>query len=188
MASKIEKYLELHVLYEIPIKSLELTFGTKKKMDLLSTLSNGRGSYLVFEALIRELTGLVQGKKADHADVNGRLYEQKSYVDLDNKPRNQGKIHTGASGLFANNSGAKAYKELLKNQDYVEAMRTCKNLGYASNSFYIYTNTGEYNISVPFRFMTVESKWVIKNVEKENPAILKREKLLNSIISKTVLK
>ena len=107
---------------------------------------------------------------------------------MDNKPRNQGKIHTGASGLFANNSGAKAYKELLKNQDYVEAMRTCKNLGYASNSFYIYTNTGEYNISVPFRFITVESKWVIKNVEKENPAILKREKLLNSIISKTVLK
>ena len=126
MPSHVERFLDLHVLYEIPIRSLELTFGTKKRLDLLSTLSNGRGSYLVFEALIRELTGLVQGKKADHANGQGKLFEQKSFVDLDNKPRNQGKIHTGASALFANNSGARAYKELLKNHDYVEAMKTYK--------------------------------------------------------------
>lgn len=188
MPSQVERFLDLHVLYEIPIRSLELTFGTKKRLDLLSTLSNGRGSYLVFEALIRELTGLVQGKKADHANGQGKLFEQKSFVDLDNKPRNQGKIHTGASALFANNSGARAYKELLKNHDYVEAMKTCKKLGYASNSFYIYTNTGEYNVKVPFRFITVESKWVIDNVERDNPAILMRKKLLDSIVSKTVLK
>ena len=188
MPSKIERYLDLHVLYEIPIKSLELTFGNKKKLDLLSTLSNGRGSYLVFEALIRELTGLVQGKKADHVNQKGKLFEQKSFVDLENKPRNRGIIHTGASALFANNSGAKAYKELLKNQDYKEAMSVCKKLGYSSNSFYIYTNTGEYDAKIPFRFITVESKWVISNVEKENPAILMRKTLLDSIISKTVLK
>ena len=188
MHSKVERFLDLHVLYEIPIKSLELTYGTKKRMDLLSTLSNGRGSYLVFEALIRELTGLVQGKKADHVNAKGKLFEQKSFVDLENKPRSQGKIHTGASALFANNSGARAYKELLKNHDYLEAMETCKKLGYASNAFYIYTNTGEFNVKVPFRFITVESKWVIDNVEMDNPAILMRKKLLDSIASKTILK
>ncbi len=186
--SIIEKHLELHVLYEIKVKTLDLSFGSNKKLNVLSTLSNGRGSYLIFESLIRNITGLKQGKKADHVNGKGELFEQKSFVDLENKPRNQGKIHTGASALFANHSGARAYKKLLKNHNYFEAMETCKKLGYASNSFYIYTNTGEFNVKVPFRFITVESKWVIDNVEMDNPAILMRKKLLDSIASKTILK
>lgn len=188
MASKVEKYLELHTLYEIPIKSLDLIYGGRRKIELLSTLRNGRGSYLIFEALIRDLTGLKQGKKADHVDRRGNLYEQKSFVDLQNKPKNQGRIHTGASALFANNSGASAYKALLEKQDYLGAMNTCKRLGYSSNSFYIYTNTGEFNPKIPLRFMTVESKWVIKNVNSDNPAILQRSVLLKSVKKSIVLK
>jgi len=187
MPSKIEKYLQQHVLYEISLKSLELTFGKNRKMDLMSTLRNGRGSYLIFEALIRNLTGLQQGKKADHVDSKGNLYEQKSYVDLDNKPRSKGNIHTGASSLFASNSGAREYKKLLLDKNYKSAMTTCKKLGYSSNSFYIYTNTGEFNRLVPFRFITVKTSWVVGNVNGDNPAILKRELLLKSISKRIML-
>ena len=65
-------------MYEICVTGAKLKYGNNQTLDIKSSLSNGRSSYVIFESLVRELTGLKKVKNSDHVDSAGRFYEQKS--------------------------------------------------------------------------------------------------------------
>ena len=116
--------LDEAVLYSISLKNLLLTTDDGSVLDVTFALSHGRASYVIFEHLVRKVTGLNRGSKfIDHEDLNGFKYEQKSYKDPKSFKRSKGNIHTAASTVFANNSRAKEVKDAIDSGDYERALQ-----------------------------------------------------------------
>lgn len=180
------------VLYEVKIKFvLHALDANGKAISLDGILKNGRGSYLIFQAVASHYAGLVAGTEGKGSDlveeVSGDGYEVKSYRDPDNHPRND-EIHCGPSSVFANNSSASAYKKLLKEFDYKGAMRLCHEKGYGKNDYYLFTNTAGYAPEQKhFRYLIIHRDDLIKIVEPKDPAKLSRVKLLATAKRKHII-
>lgn len=171
------------ILYEVKIEfflhALDAKGGT---ISLDAILKNGRGSYLIFQAVASHYAGLVAGTEGKGSDLveedSGDGYEVKSYPDPDNHPR-MDEIHCGPSSVFANNSSAAAYKKLLNEGDFKGALRLCHEKGYSKNDYYLFTNTARYASGQKhFRYLIIHRDELVKIVEPMDPAKLSRSRLL----------
>jgi hypothetical protein len=171
------------VLYEVEIKFVLRALDAKGgAISLDAILKNGRGSYLIFQAVASHYAGLVAGTEGKGSDLveedSGDGYEVKSYPDPDDYPRKD-EIHCGPSSVFANNSSAAAYKKFLKEGDYKGALRLCHEKGYGKNDYYLFTNTAGYAAGQKhFRYLIIHRDDLVKIVEPMDPAKLSRAKLL----------
>ena len=188
MCTKGNKMLRTRVIYEVGIEKqiIVLKDGTEKNYP--ETLSNGRGNYIAFEWLIRDLAGLTKAKGSDHKDSQGRKYEQKAYKDPALYPKDKDLFRISSSSTFnANNNGPKI-KKLIEENKYQEALAIVKQTGYSKNDFYIFTNTGGFKTSIPLRFIIVETDIVLKHLDKKDPRLISKNVILSKIAkSKVVL-
>lgn len=166
------------VLYELDVTSLTLGLGGGREFDATATLSNGRSSYVLFEALARHLYGLTSTTGSDHVDAAGQKYEQKSFVDALLAPLADA-LHTAPSSTFGANNHGKVLGALVRSGDYQKALAMCTNLGYSKNHFYLYTNTGKFKPAVtPLRFIVVPTSLVLKNLDLTDPRLISRKAVL----------
>jgi hypothetical protein len=195
-------YREQFVLYEIDVGVMILKL-CGKRFDVSEVLENGRCSYLVFEMVLAELTGLTpdgQGKGPDLCDSKtDEGYEVKSFKDKDDYPRAE-IVHTAASALFAGNCGVAQYEKERK-RGYKEGLAECVRTGYVKNEFYIYTNTREWRkkdgSNTNLKYIVIPKPVVLKLVNKKkkddetkgkepDPRTINRSDLLASQQGKTV--
>lgn len=188
-------------LYTAKFKGLYLELENGSKIDMNFALKNGRSSYVIFEHLVSRLTGLLQhsqGGDSDLASTEGLKYEVKSYPDVDTYPDAKADLfHTGASSTFgANNVGRAIINPALKlaksdptqaAEQYAIALEACKTAGYDKNDFYVYTNTAQYEVGTPFRFMIFPTKTVLANLDAVDPRLISRDRLLSLITSEVSL-
>lgn len=181
-------YLEPFVLYETGIDSLRLILNSGSQLQFPDTLANGRANYILFEELVRTLTGLQKTAGSDHEGSGGLRYEQKAFSDRELHPSaSKNLFQTSASSTFgANNQGPKIDK-LLASGDYAAALEICEETGYSKNDFYIYTNTRGYNPSVPFRHIVVPTSFVLSNLDLGDPRLISRDILLENVIRTEVI-
>jgi hypothetical protein len=174
--------LETYTLYEVKIESLKLTLQNGKQFEFPDTLANGRANYILFEELIRALTGLKKATGSDHVGPDGSLYEQKAFKDLELFPGNENDLfQTSASNTFgANNNGPKI-KKFLESNNYESALEICMETGYRKNQFYIYTNTKSYKTSVPLKYFVVPTIDVLASLSSSDPRLISRNSLLKKI-------
>lgn len=165
-------------LYSLDIAGLSLELGSGGSISMPEALKNGRANYILFEELVRKLTGLKKAKGSDHVDASGRTYEQKSFVDEVLDPGGD-IFRTSSSSTFAANNKGPEVKRLLERDDYVAALKLCKETGYNKNDFYIYTNTGQYEVSVPFRYLIVPTSSVLKLISQTDPRLISRSEILS---------
>ena len=164
-------------LYSLEITGLSLELNAGGSIPMLEALKNGRANYIIFEELVRKLTGLVKTSGSDHEDSQGSKYEQKSYVDyaIDSSKEF---FQTSSSSTFPANRYGKEIKELLEGGNYEKAKKLCECTGYSKNNFYIYTNTGQYDPSVPFKYIIVPRELVLKHLSKSDPRLISRSEVL----------
>lgn len=178
------KSLPTYVMFEVEIESLVLNLKSGKSFQFPEMLSNGRANYILFEQLIRKLTGLTKTSKSDHTAADGTCYEQKAYSDTTLYPSSDDDFfHTSASSTFGPNNNGPKIKAFLEKGDYASALKICKETGYDHNEFYIYTNTRGFSPSVPLRFFIVPTADVLANLSKEDPREISRKILLAKITS-----
>lgn len=184
LSSQTNSYLESYILYEVEIESLRLTLKSGKNYEFPETLSNGRANYVLFEELIRKITGLRKTERSDHTSKNNETYEQKAYYDTELYPESKYDLfQTSASSTFgANNNGPKI-KKFLETNKYEEALALCRQTGYDHNDFYIYTNTRDFNPKIPMRFFIVPTRDVIANLSKDDPRLISRSKIMSMVKS-----
>ena len=180
--------LKPYVLYEVGLESLQLKLSSGAVYEFPDTLANGRANYILFEELLRKLTGLSKAKHSDHEDSNGKTFEQKAYKDPAIYPDpDDDFFQTSASTTFgANNNGPKI-KKLLEGGDYDSALAICKETGYNKNDFYIYTNTKQFNVSFPLRYFLMPKADVLVNLATHDPRLVNRKVLLSKITETVVL-
>ena len=165
------------VLYRLEISRLSLDLNSGSSISMPEALKNGRANYIIFEELVRKLTGLKKATGSDHKDSEGRTYEQKSFVDERIDPTGD-MFRTSSSSTFgANNHGPKI-KQFLSDGDYPSALNLCMETGYNKNDFYIYTNTGQYEVSVPFKYLVIPKNSVISLLSKTDPRMISRKEIL----------
>jgi|Laugresp1bdmlbsn_1035097.scaffolds.fasta_scaffold02472_2 hypothetical protein len=173
------------ILYEVEIKFVLQALDAKGGIiDLGAILKNGRGSYLMFQAIASHYAGLSGGTEGKGSDLveedSGDGYEVKSYRDPENHPK-MDEVHCGPSGVFANNSGAAPYKKCLKEGDYKGALKICFEKGYGKNDYYLFTNTAGYAPGQKyFRYLIIHRNDLVRIVEKEDPAKVSRAVLLGT--------
>ena len=176
--------VETYTLYEMELDRLVLNTKSGREFVFPEALSNGRANYIIFESLIRNITGLVKTSGSDHKDELGKKYEQKSYEDPDLYPKSEDLFRCSSSSTFsANNHGPKVDAYIEKGE-YEKALELCKSTGYNKNDFYIFTNTGRYAPSVPFRFFIVEKKVLLENLDLKDPRLVSKTVLFNMLKSK----
>lgn len=181
-------FLEPHVLYEVGIRSLCLTLNSGAVFEFPETLSNGRANYILFEELVRKLTGLKKTANSDHTGPNNTKFEQKAFFDLELYPSDEyDYFQTSASNTFPANNYGPTIKRFLEAGDYESALSLCKQTGYNHNDFYIYTNSRKYNTSIPFKFFVVPTKVVLSHLSEDDPRLVSRRLLLSDIKSKLVI-
>ena len=174
-------FLEPFVLYEVPISSLTLTLGSGKAYEFPDTLRNGRANYILFEELIRAITGLFKEKQSDHVSSDGKKYEQKAYPDPEIYPEAKfDNFQTSASSTFGANNNGPRIKKLLEESSYEEALKICKETGYSKNDFYIYTNTSGYKLEIPFRYIVIPVESVLERLNRKDPREISRVSILNA--------
>lgn len=174
-------------IYEMGVKRLNLITSAGKTFSFPEALKNGRSSYIIFENLIRELTGLEKVKHFDHIDSKGNVYEQKSYKDPQLFPKSASEFQCSSSNTFdANNYGPKI-KKMLKKGDYESALKLCKELSYDEIDFFIFTNTSQWSPKIPMRFFIVSKTNVLKSLSKTDPRLVSRDRLTATLRRKTVL-
>jgi hypothetical protein len=180
--------LKPYVLYEVGLESLQLKLSSGAVYEFPDTLANGRANYILFEELLRKLTGLSKAKHSDHEDSNGKTFEQKAYKDPAIYPDpDDDFFQTSASTTFgANNNGPKI-KKLLEGGDYDSALAICKETGYNKNDFYIYTNTKQFNVSFPLRYFVMPKADVLVYLTTHDPRLVNRKTLLAKITETVVL-
>lgn len=180
----MSSFLEPFVLYELKIASLTLQLESGQQYEFPETLSNGRANYILFEELVRSITGLVKTTGSDHVSKSNKRYEQKAFYDVNLFPDTKYDLfQTSASSTFgANNNGPKI-KKLIDNSDYESALKICNETGYLKNDFYIYTNTRSYRASIPFRYLVVPTQNVLEFIDPVDPRMISRHKFLNQVHS-----
>ena len=175
-------YDEPFVMFELGIAGLTLDLISGTAIDVTETLSNGRASYILFENLVARFTGLSKGSQgglSDLLDAQGLGYEVKSYRDPDHPRPGSDYFHTAASSTFGPNNHGPRIKRLLLEGSYQEALDICLASGYNKNGFYVYTNTGDYNPRIPFRYFIVPTEYVLDNLSPEDPRLVSRAALLS---------
>jgi hypothetical protein len=173
--------LRTDMLYEVELSGLTLGLGSGRELDVTSTLSNGRASYLVFQLLVAELCGLAtrgEGAGSDLIDAAGSGFEVKSYRDPQHWPQDRYDwFHTAASATFPANNLGPRIKALLEQGDRPGALAECVRTGYAHNDFYIYTNTSGWVPGLPLRFMLAPTTEVRAQLG-DDPRLISRRALL----------
>ncbi len=176
-------------LYELDIHSLTLNLATGPSLDVTGTLTNGRASYILFQHLVANLSGLgefSEGGDSDLVDEAGRGYEVKSYRDPELWPRTTWDLfHTSASSTFGPNNHGPRIKQLLREGAYDEALDICMRSGYDKNAFYVYTNTGGFVPEIPFRYFIVPTQTVLDTLSRADPRQISRRSLL-ALLTDTV--
>lgn len=184
-------FREPFTLYEMGIKSLTLEFSNGTTSDVTTTLRNGRASYILFQNLVAKLTGLVDGNEGGSSDLLDKSadgFEVKSYKDPDLHPKAKDDIfHTAASSTFGPNNLGPVVKGLLEGGDYEGALTVCRATGYDKNAYYIFTNTGGYEPSVPFRYFIVPTSTVLATISRTDPRKISRRDLLRLIRKRVVI-
>lgn len=177
----------LYTIYEIKIDRLALIMGDGSERVFPEALSSGRSNYMLFEALVRDFSGLVTTSGPDHKDSHNRTYEQKAYKDPEAYLKSKDLFRCSSSSTFpANNHGPKV-KRFLEQGDYAAALQLCKETGYDKNDFYVFTNSGSFVATVPFRYFIIPKDDVVANLDSEDPRLISRSKLLSMVKSKVVL-
>ncbi len=177
----------LFTMYEIRIDRLALVLADGTERVFPAALSSGRANYMLFEALVRDFTGLEAMTGSDHKDALGRTYEQKAYEDPELYPRSSDLFRCRSSSTFgANNDGPKV-KRFLENNDYEAALELCKVKGYDKNDFYVFTNSGKFSAEIPFRYFIIPKEELVAQLDSEDPRMISKTKLFNMIQSKVVL-
>lgn len=170
------------VLYEVPVQALTLTFGGGRHLDVTAALSNGRSSYVVFQALVAHLVGLVAGTEGAGSDLrtaSGAGLEVKAYRDPELWPQpGHDRFHTAASSTFGPNNHGPTVRRLLEQGDYGAALTLCRRTGYDHNDIYVYTNTGSWDQRVPLRFLLVPTRTVLRMLDRADPRLIDRRALL----------
>lgn len=176
---------DTYTLYEVELGPLHLFFANGTTVDMTFALTSGRANYLMFQHLVSHFTGLLansEGGAADLCDTDGRLYEVKSYKDAVLHPNSRHEwFHTAASSTFGPNNHGPRIKKLLADGKYNAAMDICKQVGYSTNDFYVYTNTSEFALSVPFRFFILPTQDVLTCLSEQDPRLVSRARLLGLI-------
>lgn len=175
------KVLKTGVLYEVEIDRLVLLLQDGREFSFPETLSNGRASYVLFESLVRELTGLAKTTGSDHIDDQGRTYEQKAYTDHELFPHGKDLFQCSASSTFAANNRGPVINRLLEDGDYESALEICRETGYSKNDFYIFSNTRDYRPDVPFRFIVMTSESVVSMLDTTDPRMISRCAVLSTV-------
>lgn len=177
-------------LYEMGIKALTLQFTNGAEADVTRTLANGRASYILFQHLVANLSGLGEGSEggsSDLVDEDGLGYEVKSYKDLELYPGDRyDMFHTAASSTFGPNNLGPKIKDLLLGGDYAAALRLCRQTGYDKNAFYVYTNTSGYEPSVPFRYFIIPTEALLATISTKDPRQVSRAALLDLCVNQSV--
>ena len=176
-----------YVLYEINIKSLSLILGDGSSREQTKALASGRSNYIIFEELVREFADLYPTSGSDHKDSANRTYEQKAFEDESLHPKSKDLFRCSASSTFAANNNGPKIKKLLEANDYSGALEICKITGYNKNDFYVFTNSGSYSTTVPFKYFILPKHEVMKHLDKKDPRIISRSTLLGLLKSKVVL-
>ena len=161
-----------------------MRYGKGCKLEVDKTLSNGRTNYLIFEELIRKLTGLQPNSSddfIDHVDSKGVKYEQKSFRD-ETIYKSDHLIHCAKSSFFANNSGQNPYSEELRLGGYRRAKNFLIRECYSKADFYIFTNTSRFSDNRLFKYFVVSSEDLINNLDGKDPTKVSRNNLLNLVI------
>jgi hypothetical protein len=176
------------VLYSIKLDGLYLRAPNGSEFNAASTLASGRTNYLLFEDLVRDLTGLVKTIHSDHRDSLGCPHEQKAYEDPELYPRSRDWFETGASCTGHGNGHDDEIKDLLARGKYAAALKICNETGYSNNDFYVYTNTRGYRPSVPFRFFIAPTAEVRRNLSKKDPRLVSLSGLMQGITKRSTLR
>lgn len=174
--------LEPFSLYEVGIKSLILSLKNGTQYEFPDTLANGRANYILFEELIRKITGLNKTSGSDHTASDGTKYEQKAFNDTILYPEDKYDFfQTSASSTFGANNNGPRIKRLLEANDYESALKICRVTGFDHNDFYIYTNTKGFNPTVPLKYLVIPTIDVISNLNPSDPRQISRKVLLAKI-------
>ena len=183
----MEKNIDPYVEYAINISELRLTLASGVICPIPEVLSNGRVGYVLFETLIRFATGLKKGN--DHIDSDGNRYEQKAYGDpLNPNLKSKKKLdlfQASASSTFSANNKGPEIKRLLSLGKYPQALEICKETGYNKNNFYIFTNTRNYNLEIPFKYTIIPTIAVLKCLSSDDPREVSLKKI-NALVEKKI--
>lgn len=174
--------------YELDISALNLVVESNKSIPLTETLASGRANYILFETLVRKITGLLDGSGCDHTDESGLRYEQKAYPDPRLYPTRKDTFQVSASSTFPANNNGPRIKRLLEEGDYAGALEVCKTVknGYNSNDFYILTNTSDYRPEVPFRYFVISSSELMKHLSESDPREVSKESLFSVLKAEVI--
>jgi hypothetical protein len=174
--------LEPFVLYNVSIASLKLTLKSGKEYEFPEALANGRANYILFEELIRAITGLRKTTQSDHTGAKGERYEQKAYFDQHKYASiSYDEFQTSASSTFGANNFGPTIKRHLENSEYQKALEICHQTGYDKNDYYIYTNTRGYSLDIPLRYLVVPKPTVVSILNKRDPRLISRSRVLDLV-------
>ena len=184
--------LQLKTIYEVRVTDLVLAIAPpisesnleKTFWDFSETLENGRANYILFESLVRRIAGLHKTTGSDHVDVNGKIYEQKSYKDPELHPGDKDHFQVSSSNTFGANNLGPTVKKLVDSGKYDEAFEIVNEHGYAKNDFYIVTNTGGFKPSIPLRFMVLKTEDLLKCLDEVDPRLAIKSKVLSLAVNK----
>ena len=174
-------YRESFVLYQLPIGKLLLTIGDNFGWDITRALRNGRSSYTLFEDLVGFCTGLAAGSRGTDLAEG---YEVKSFQDEELHPKSADWFHTAASTTGYGNKRDGEISSLVAAGNYKAALKRCGELGYDKNKAYIYTNTGGFLPTIPFRYVIVPKSEVLRLLSKDDPRLISRRAIL-SLVKRT---
>ena len=177
----------LFTMYEIHVDKLALVLADGSEKVFPEALASGRANYMLFEALVRDFTGLQKTTGSDHKDSSGRTYEQKAYEDPDLHPRSKDLFRCSSSSTFGANNDGPQIKKFLENDDYASALELCKVKGYNKNDFYVFTNSGSFRTEIPFRYFIIPKETLVAELDSEDPRMISKAKLFSMIKSKVVL-
>jgi hypothetical protein len=155
--------LQTRVLYEVGIVKQVLVLRNGEEKNYPEVLANGRANYITFEWLIRDLVGLEKTTGSDSKNSEGLMYEQKAYKDPELHPTDPDLFRVSSSSTFGANNLGPMVNKLVTDGKYAEAFEIVNETGYSKNDFYILTNTGGFNPSIPLRFVILE-----KNIGRES--------------------
>jgi len=176
---------QTHVLYEIELAALVLQFANGTTLDFTFALTTGRANYIMFQALVAHFTGLIgnsEGGKADLRDDAGHAFEVKSYKDpLLHSAARDDLFHTAASSTFGPNNHGPTINRLVRAGDYKGALRICMDAGYGHNDYYVYTNTAQFGLAVPFRYFILPVADVLALLSTTDPRLVSRRQLLAAL-------
>jgi hypothetical protein len=174
--------LEPFVLYKCDILSLKLEISGGREFEFPETLSNGRANYILFEELVRNLTGLAKTRQSDHVAGDGTTFEQKAFFDSEKFPELKYDLfQTSASSTFGANNNGPRIKRLLSDGKYEDALEICKATGYSKNDFYIYTNTRGFKVDCMFKYFVIPTQDVLHLLDAQDPRLVSRSKLLAQV-------